>query len=276
MSSKVLPFFRPPCLKGRFPFRLGTSSYIIEADLLPNITWLAPWIDDVELVLFETPGQHNIPSPADIKLMRSLASDQALTYTVHLLCDIDLGSADRSGQLQARDQHKKIMDICRELDPFAYILHLHGPKGGPPPLDDLRGWQERTKDSLLAILGRDYAPSELCVENLGYDFALLKPIIDDLGLSVCLDVGHLLLNNLDVVAFCGQWLARSRVIHLHGLTQGVDHISLKHLPPDLLASLLRQLTAFGERQRVLTMEIFNKEDFSSSLCALEQAWRQKE
>ena len=35
-------------------FRIGATSYIIPADILPNVEYLAPQVDDVELVLFET------------------------------------------------------------------------------------------------------------------------------------------------------------------------------------------------------------------------------
>ena len=36
-------------LKSRFPFRLGTTSYIIPADIIPNVRFPGPLIDDIEL-----------------------------------------------------------------------------------------------------------------------------------------------------------------------------------------------------------------------------------
>ncbi|MCU0508776.1 MAG: sugar phosphate isomerase/epimerase, partial [Anaerolineae bacterium] len=35
-------------------FRVGTTSYIVPDNILPNVEYLAPLVDDVELVLFET------------------------------------------------------------------------------------------------------------------------------------------------------------------------------------------------------------------------------
>jgi hypothetical protein len=35
-------------------FRIGTTSYIIPAGIVPNVAYLAPQVDDVELVMFET------------------------------------------------------------------------------------------------------------------------------------------------------------------------------------------------------------------------------
>ena len=41
------------------PFRLGTTSYIIPADILPNVRYLADKVDDIELVLFEADDYSN-------------------------------------------------------------------------------------------------------------------------------------------------------------------------------------------------------------------------
>ena len=40
-------------LKGRLPFRLGTTSYILPSDMITNVAMLAPFVDDVELLFFE-------------------------------------------------------------------------------------------------------------------------------------------------------------------------------------------------------------------------------
>ena len=48
----------------KLPFRLGTTSYIIPDDILPNVRYLADKIDDIELVLFDVEDYCNLPSPA--------------------------------------------------------------------------------------------------------------------------------------------------------------------------------------------------------------------
>jgi len=46
-----------------YPFRLGTTSYVIPADILANVRHLAGKVQDVELVLFEVDdGPNNLPS----------------------------------------------------------------------------------------------------------------------------------------------------------------------------------------------------------------------
>lgn len=39
----------PDSLKGIFPFRLGTTSFIIPDDILPNVEFLSDKVDDIEI-----------------------------------------------------------------------------------------------------------------------------------------------------------------------------------------------------------------------------------
>ena len=64
--------------------RLGTSSYIIPADIIPNVDYLKDKVDDIELVLFESKEASNIPGPDVIGELRRFADENNLTYTVHL------------------------------------------------------------------------------------------------------------------------------------------------------------------------------------------------
>ncbi len=68
ISSPILPD-----LKGRFPFRLGTTSYIIPDAIFPNVRFLAPLVDEIELVLFESGRDDNLPSGEDISALAALA-----------------------------------------------------------------------------------------------------------------------------------------------------------------------------------------------------------
>ena len=64
-----------------FPFRLGTTSYIIPADILPNAHYLAGKVRDIELILFEVDdGPNNLPSPEVIDELAQIAREHDLTY----------------------------------------------------------------------------------------------------------------------------------------------------------------------------------------------------
>ena len=64
--------------------------------------------------------------------------------------------------------------------------------------------------SLAAILDAGVPPAQLCVELLDYDFALIEPVIAELGLSVALDVGHLERDGHDVLAWLDAAAAADR------------------------------------------------------------------
>ncbi len=109
-----------------FPFRLGTTSYIIPDDILPNARYLADKVSDIELILFEVDdGPNNLPSPEVIHELSQIASQYDLTYTVHLPLDLKLGDHG-SEQDQSLVKAERVIDCTRELDPWAYVLHLDG------------------------------------------------------------------------------------------------------------------------------------------------------
>src|SRR5436190_19543306 len=109
-----------------YPFRLGTTSYIIPDDILPNARYLADKVSDIELILFEVDdGPNNLPSLEVIDELSQIARQHDLTYTVHLPLDLKLGE-DGSEQDQSLVKAKHVIDCTRGLDPWAYVLHLDG------------------------------------------------------------------------------------------------------------------------------------------------------
>ena len=59
-----------------FPFRLGTTSYIIPDDILPNARYLAGKVRDIELILFEVDdGPNNLPTPEVIDELAGLLAN---------------------------------------------------------------------------------------------------------------------------------------------------------------------------------------------------------
>ena len=58
-------------------FRIGTTSYIIPAGILPNVRHLAGRVSDIQLVLFETDEQgSNLPDEALRCALRDEAADR--------------------------------------------------------------------------------------------------------------------------------------------------------------------------------------------------------
>jgi sugar phosphate isomerase/epimerase len=256
-----------PPLKGRFPFRLGATSYVIPDHILPNVRFLAPFIDDIELVLFESEPESNIPTPSQIAQLADIARDNALSYTVHLPFAPHLGSASESDRAASVAAVRRIADLTLPLDPFAWIVHLEGESRGPVPAADLPAWLDSASRSVSAILASGIPPDRLCVENLSYPFSILSPVISAFDLAVCADIGHLLLYNHELQAHLDAWTARIRVVHLHGLANGHDHRDLTALDPALLARLLAAFASFPVPPAV-TVEVFGLDDWRRSMEVL--------
>jgi len=250
------------------PCRLGTTSYIIPDDILPNLRFLADRVNDVELVLFESDEYSNLPSQADVKEMAKIANDNDLSYTVHLPLDAWPGATDEVVRKNSMKKWFRVMDLMEPLDPFAWIVHLND-----APIDGqlvLGAWQEQCGKSLDDLTGRT-DPSLLCVETLSYDYNWAWPMVAERNCSVCLDIGHLVLNGYDVSAYCDAWLKYARVLHVHGVNHaGQDHVDLSHMDQELLRSLLMRLKNENTIQRVMTLEIFSQNDFKKSVYVLEQ------
>jgi len=251
-------------LKGRFPFRLGTTSYIIPADILPNVEFLVGLVDDVELVLFESAATSNLPGPAAIGKLGAVARAEDLTYTVHLPLDAPLGLPQEAARRESVERCLRVMELARPLDPFAWVVHFDPPEGGQAPAD----WLAALRASIGELLATGVEAPRICVENLTYPFEDVERIVLDHGLSVCLDIGHLVLEGRDVVAFLDRHLGRTRVVHLHGIVDGKDHRDVGALDPALLAALMERLADEGAPERVVTLEVFSRPDFEASLSAL--------
>ncbi len=240
------------------PYRLGSTSYVWPADILPNVRNLGPWVDDVELVLFEVEDASNLPDGPTLAALNELAQVHDLTYTVHL--PLDLTPAHPPSLVKA----EKVITATRDLAPWAYILHLDGRVvEGRPDAVTLTRWRDDARRALEAVAGMVGDAGRLCVENLeNYAPEAFLPLLDDLPVGLCVDVGHLWLTGRDPVPFLEAHLDRTRVIHLHGVG-GRDHQALTHQGVERVAPLLDLLAARGYGG-VLTLEVFSREDFFSS------------
>jgi sugar phosphate isomerase/epimerase len=262
-----LNFKENPSLKNRFPFRLGTTSYVIPADLRANVAFLADKVDDIELVLFESHEISNLPDAATLRALKETADRHDLTYTVHLPLDTWMGHADAAVRRQSVDKCLRVIECTAPLAPFAYIIHFHGDHRGESPSPDLMRWTEGHRRAIERLV-RAVSPETLCVETLDYPYKLIEDIVVDYQLSVCLDIGHHLLNGVAPEAYLDRYLPRTSVLHLHGVEAGHDHRSLAFLPDGLLTALVKRLGSGPEKPRVLTLEIFDEAALTESMNVL--------
>jgi sugar phosphate isomerase/epimerase len=260
-------------LKNRFPFRLGTTSYIIPADLITNVRYLAPYVDDVELVLFEADNESNLPDEKTIAELDSIARSKDLTYTVHLPLGLSLGAGDEEERRRSVKKALHVVELTSRLNPAAYVVHFEGEARGPLPSESMRGWTSGLRASVKELIDTGVPSRFFCVETLDYPFALVDPIVREFDLSVCLDVGHTLLGGYPLDAYLAKYHDTIRVFHAHGIREGKDHRDLGALKDSELDLLFGSLQSRASSPAVLTLEVFNEEDFRLSLDVVEKMGR---
>jgi len=254
--------------KKLFPFRVGTTSYIIPADIIPNIEYLKEMVDDVEVVLFESDEISNLPSADDIETLRRIAEEHDLTYSIHLPMDVYLGHAQEPVRRNSVDKCLRIIDLTQPLEPSAYVLHC---EAGPGiNINRLSGEERHVfRESFLAsmdmLLENDpVSPRDICVETLNYPIAWISSAIEYFGLSLTLDIGHLELYGYSVSEHLDRFLSSARVLHMHGIKDGKDHTGLEHMLPETLDMVMKVLFENPDPERVFTMEIFSEKELDSS------------
>lgn len=252
-----------------YPFRLGTTSYIIPDDILPNARYLAGKVRDIELILFEVDdGPNNLPSPQVIDELSVIAQHNDLTYTVHLPLDLKLGE-DGSERDQSLVKAKRVIGCTGALDPWAYVLHLDGRSvRTSTDTESIQRWQDQSVRALEIVSEWAGSAEKLAVENLeSYPLDFIQPVLDRIPVSRCVDVGHLWLDQHDPIPYLQAALARTRVIHIHGIAER-DHRSLAFMPQERVRPVFQELLRLNY-EGVLTLEVFSEEDFKSSLDAIE-------
>ncbi len=260
------------CWIDQLPFRLGTTSYIIPDDILPNVRWLAGQVQDIELVLFELDdGSSNLPALQVIDELFILAQINDLSFTVHLPLDLRLG-AEGEPQHVSLQKAQKVIARTLPLQPKAYVLHLDGKEVRAGVSDEeLRHWQMQSVQTLEIVASWVGGAERLAVENLeGYPLDFLDEVLEQTSVSCCVDIGHLWLDNHDPLPFLNHWLNRTTVVHLHGQAER-DHRSLSFIPPHKLDEVL-ELLCKAEYRGVVTVEVFTQEDFHLSMEALQASF----
>ncbi|MDQ7837558.1 MAG: cobamide remodeling phosphodiesterase CbiR [Thermodesulfobacteriota bacterium] len=308
----------------RFPFRLATTSFIYPDRILPNAMRLAPYLDEMELILFES---KNLPDREEISDLSALQNKEGLSYNVHLPLDIFLGHPSDKARAEGIAAVQEAIALTKRLTPSTYTLHYNydetpirlrrakdnennppsppfskggdmldsplengesqspplgkdvapsipplekGDTGGFPGEKNLSLWQRHIAESTGNILKTGIKPGLISVETLNYPLTWVEDIINDLGLSVCLDLGHILLGGGDPRYYLDKYLEKTAIIHLYGVYQGRDHLGLDVLDEAALLDWLRLLKGYTG---TVSIEVFSFHHLQTSLEVLEKLWK---
>ncbi len=259
----------PKSYKRKFPFRLCAPSFIYPDDYAVNVGLLGPYLDEIELLFFESDMDSSLPSPSVIRELRDLSERFHLSYNIHLPIDIDPGSADPGTRNQAVACIRHICDLTRPLSPSTYTIHLPADEAWIENRDLLDTWRTNVIGSLVRIIGREYSSRLFSVETLHYPMEWIAPVVRKLDLSVCFDVGHQLVDGLNIESFFGTYWERISVVHLHGVENRKDHIGLNRLPRETLVRIVRMLKHFSG---TVSIEVFSYSHLKDSLQIFEEIW----
>jgi sugar phosphate isomerase/epimerase len=249
--------------KGRL-WRLGATSCVVPADIMANVRALAPLVDDVQLLFFESAAKSLLPQPVDVQALRDLAEEYGLSYTVHLPADLALGAASRVARQEGIAEILRLMDQLAPLGPQSFDLHLlrEPDLSGAVWLDNLAA----SLQELAGVLGEE--KRLVAVENIEYPYGLVAPLVAEYGFSVCLDLGHLVHYGHDLEEGLGL-LPQVRHLHYHGVRDGKDHQALTDMEQ---ARMLGKRLAEAGYDGVVTLEMYSLEKLKGSLALLAEAW----
>jgi len=176
---------------------------------------------DVNMTLF------GLLSDDIVQQLLQMKNNFNLTYSVHLpFRSVELGFpygrvSDAYIDLISETIRKTVI-----LQPEAYVLHVTGSlfdklKKMPPDSASVQQLIDIAFGSVKQIINlTGIDPSLLAVENLRFPFKHLKKNIEEIGLSVCMDVGHIMSeaekqSGITVETFLEEYYDRITEIHLH-------------------------------------------------------------
>jgi len=248
------------------PFRVGATSFVYPAGWAENVARLAGRVRDVELLFFEAAA---LPDEREIEELAAWKARAGLTYSLHTPLAASLASADEARRVEGVATVLRAVEVARPLSPEAVVVHVYlGDREGEAPPRDLAAFRRRAERSLEALAAAGLPRRAICVETLDYDFEILAPVVEALGLSVALDLGHQHRDGRPVQAVLERHLPRARVVQWHGVDpEGRDHRSLRHVPGDEARAVLATLRG-ACYEGALTLEVFREDDFEESLALL--------
>lgn len=274
MTTPDIPGHENPCndplpksYKARFAFTLACPSFIYPDHILPNVCMLAPFVDQIEVLVFESEPVQNLPPEQHVAQMAHMLQTGQITFNVHLPVDVDITHEDQDQSRKAVERIAAAVDRVRPLCPTTWTLHLPCTKKTAGN-GFISQWQRRAEAGLKALLEKTrLSPGSVSVENLGYPPEWMAPVIRDLDLSVCLDIGHLIEHGYGIGENFKRFKDRITVMHLYGgVKAGRGHLGLHRLAPEhapFVAEVLEQFCG------IVSVEVFSRKDLVQSLESLE-------
>ena len=244
------------------PWSLAAPSCVLPADVGTNCTALARHFPELGLCFFETEACLAYTEADLPQGLRALP----VRWHLHLPLDLPWGLAgdlaldlaDDQGPQAVAETILALAEKVAGLAPWAYVLH-------PPEK------AEQLRCLALALKNRGIRPETLLVENIqGRDLETMWPVVRELGLGVCLDLGHMLERGQEGFLALPDLWAHTRMLHLNAPDQARPgrHAALDRLDAAGREVLRRMLSAFAPGGSVV-LELFSPRELFDSLRFIE-------
>jgi len=231
------PFDAYSHLADRFMFSLGAPSYVWKGGYAENVEKLSSVFNVIQLLVFE-PFDDSYDIVSELEELERLKRT-GLRYVLHLPLDSYFGGKNEN----PLKTHLKVIEKVKRLDISKYILHVE--KNGTD-YDPLLA-SERIKQ---LIHDGGLKADDLCVEYLNESFDEIWKGIEAAGVSVCMDIGHVLHQGRDPVSTFDKYKERIKIAHIHG-SKGKDHRPLSAFPRETLKEILGRFENAGSEFPVI-------------------------
>jgi len=251
--------------KDKFPFKLGTTSYILpekEDNLLTNVRFLRDRFDLIQLLFMGREYLHEIMSPSIIKDLKAIRDESRVSYTVHLPADLDILNPSDDFFHRSIGVIERIVAETGPLGIEGYVLHVDRFVKGSARVELSHSEKHNFETALNRISVRMGVDAQkIYIENTTYDLVYFKDILLASPFPICMDAGHLFFFGQDYDVFINAFSSRIRQIHLHGNRDGKDHKAITELEEWELDKIIE----FQENYSCpLILEVFNLDDLVQS------------
>ena len=230
------------------------------------MTFLSPFFDEIELVLFESSKEDNIPEREEIDSLREISLREGINYNVHLPIDVFLGDENKETRQRGVSMIKRVIHQTLPLRPSFYTLHLDLRDAYPK---DIKDWKYRLIESLKGMMETGIEAKRISIETLNYPFEWIEDILNRFNFSVCLDIGHILFYKQSLKDYLNRYLPQANILHLHGYQNGVDHLGIDRLSEGDLELIFSHLKHY---KGIVSIEVFSLKELRGSLRVFEEKW----
>jgi hypothetical protein len=233
----------------RKTFILAGPSFVVPGTIQDNVLALKDLVSEVGLTFFQSRASLDYTRedmPASLAWL-------GLKYHVHLPLDLNW----RLGADQVFQVASALVQKAGFLSPDKFVLH--------PPAE-----AGELEEFALLWQKSGLNPGKLLIENInGNDLSSLWKVIEEQGLGICLDIGHIMAyNQMNILEHDLVW-ERTSLVHVYGREDQTGHIGLTAISGRGKRALQLILSRVKEGTSVL-LEIFSLQDFLDSKAILIQ------